>query len=432
MSDSQLLFGKYRVLSRVGGGGMGEVFRVRKDGPSGISRDLALKRILPEVAAEPRFLQLFLREARALATLNHRAIVQMFEYGSEDGSAFLLMEYLDGVNLAALARQWGKPFPWPAAVFIGIEVAHALAAAHRVRADDIPHGLVHGDLSPSNVMVCTDGAVKLLDFGLARPAGLELSSSRICGKLSYLPPESVAGVPPSAQLDVYALGVILYELVTGTRAFQADNDLQKINLILHADVPPPSTLVKDLPPAFDALLLKAMNRDRARRFADCEQFASALEAVLVSRYGPAQLARFVASMSPDAPSEASLELAKTTLETVSSSERPRQRRRRRWPIAASAAVVLIAGGAAVSWSTGNPASNVEDLAPPAPLPMATPGPPPSPSPTPTPPSVTTEAPTQATRPTKKPARKKPIRKQPEKSTPDALSPGFLADPFEGG
>jgi serine/threonine protein kinase len=164
------------------------------------------------------------------------------------------MEYLKGVSLREVNLTQRGPLPWAGAAFIAAEVARGLAAAHALRGPDAPAGLLHGDLSPSNVMICDDGAVKLLDFGLARPSGREPSVSGVQGKLAYLPPEAVSGIALDHRTDLYSLGVTLYEMLAGVRPFQAQNDLELIERIRSGEVRPPSAHVSSVPRELEELV----------------------------------------------------------------------------------------------------------------------------------------------------------------------------------
>lgn len=286
--------GHYRILQRIGGGGMGEVFLARRGGAAGVESEVALKVIRADRASDAREVQRLEREARALVALSHRAVIKVFELYDDGQRLYLAMEYLRGVDLRTLMQRRAGPLPWAAATFIGAEVAHALAAAHGLRTTDAPNGLVHRDLSPSNVMACRDGSVKLLDFGLARPVGHEQSVSGIEGKLRYLAPEVASGVAPSPSVDVYALGTVLYELVCGKPAFDGENELELLNRILFSEAPPPSHHRPDLPEALDYVLCRAMARDQGQRYS-ANQLARRLELLTAGSFGPRDLADLVAS-----------------------------------------------------------------------------------------------------------------------------------------
>jgi eukaryotic-like serine/threonine-protein kinase len=287
--------GKYEIVRTLGGGGMGEVYLARLCGPGGFAREVALKVIRPSLAADRRYVDMFLREGRLLAHLSHRSIVQIHELGSEDGRVYLAMEYLRGASLRELLAALGGRAPWTLAVHVCAEIAGALAAAHDLRREDAPRGLVHGDLSPSNVMVCVDGAVKVLDFGLARPSGADFSQSGIYGKLPYLAPEVLSRAVVDHRVDVYALGVMLYELVTGDLPFRGKSEMETMHLIRCAKPVPPSELTDDLPAGLDAVVARAMSRDRSTRYRSAADLAFELGALVRGRFGAAELAVDVAS-----------------------------------------------------------------------------------------------------------------------------------------
>lgn len=288
---------RYLPKRRLGGGGMGDVYIASQQGNAGFSRDVALKLIRPAQAAMPRFMEMFLREGRALAALNHRGIVKIVEFDVEDGRPFLAMELLRGVDLVEIRTKIGA-LPWQAVAFIGAELASALSEAHTHVSEEAPHGLVHGDLSPANVMACVDGAVKVLDFGLVRPAGLELSSPDLRGKVPYLPLESFSGLPPDARVDVYALGVTLHELLTGEKLFRGANEVATMQRVMHDVVAPPSATVPEIPRALDEVILAAMARDRGRRIQTAAEVAARLEEILDGAFGPSDLAKLVKPLIP--------------------------------------------------------------------------------------------------------------------------------------
>jgi serine/threonine protein kinase len=285
--------GAYRIIRRLGGGGMGDVYLAVKSGTGGFEREVALKVILSERADDPRLQGLFEREGRLAGLLNHRAVVQVFDVGVSHGRMFMAMEYLQGIDLRRLVRAQGGKLDWPAAVHIASEVARGLAAAHELRRPGAKNGLVHGDISPSNVMACADGAVKVLDFGLSRPVGVERSVSGLEGKLAYLPPEAANGGVLDHRLDLYALGVVLYWMVTGVQPFQGRTELETLQRIVQQTVEPPSALTGGLPDRFDEIVMKAIARDAARRYSSAGKMADAIDS-LGAAFGARDLARLVA------------------------------------------------------------------------------------------------------------------------------------------
>ncbi|MBL8952975.1 MAG: serine/threonine protein kinase [Myxococcaceae bacterium] len=344
--------GKYRLVERIGEGGMGEVYRARLESTTGFARDVALKLIRRDVATDPRMRELFLREGRALAAVRHRGVVQVLELDSEGDRLFLAMEYLDGVDLRRLLTAHGGRLPWATAAFIASEVALALGAAHAL-------GLVHRDLSPSNVMVCRDGAVKVLDFGLAKPAQAEQSVSGLQGKVHYAAPEVIVGTTVDHRADLYSLGVVLYEAVAGRQPFGGATDFDTMNQVLRAEVPPPASGSQEL----DALILKALARDRAARFQDGDVLARALSQVVGDRCRAADLpALLPAPAKPAEPVSMPAEVSK-----------PPSRRGLVLAIAGGA-LLLAAGGGALLVTRPEPAP----VEPPV---VVTPPPPPAAAPT---------------------------------------------------
>ncbi len=340
--------GSYRVLRRLGAGGMGVVYLARRLGARGFEREVALKVIRAERPSQ-RDVKLLLREGRALSTLNHRGIVQVFDLFAEGDALCLVMEYLPGSNLRHLLQRAG-PLPWPAACFIGAEAARALEAAHGARSPEAPQGLVHRDVSPTNIMVCADGAVKLLDFGLARPVGGEVSVSGIEGKLRYLPPEAAAGTGVGPGADVYALGVVLYEMVAGRAPFAGDNELALLSAIMHQTVEPPARLVPELPAALDRLILRALSRDQGPR-PTAGELAAGLEELAAGRFGASDLAGLVrAAMKGELQfGRGDAAHAERQLPAPASAVR-RVPRRTAWMVAA--ALGLLGGAAAIFWLSG--------------------------------------------------------------------------------
>jgi eukaryotic-like serine/threonine-protein kinase len=248
--------GPYEIVSPAGAGGMGEVYRARD---TRLDRTVALKVLPPALTNDAAARQRFEREARAVAALSHPHICPLFDIGHQDGTDYLVMEYLDGETLAArLAR--GK-LPLDQALHYGIQIADALAAAHRA-------GIVHRDLKPGNVML-TKGGAKLLDFGLAKPreqavvSGQTVTSAEpltskgtILGTLQYMAPEQLEGKEADARTDIFAFGVVLYETATGRRAFAGPSHPAIIAEILDRDPAPVSSLGLVLPAALDHVVQK--------------------------------------------------------------------------------------------------------------------------------------------------------------------------------
>ncbi|MCV7214267.1 serine/threonine protein kinase [Mycobacterium crocinum] len=267
-----LLEGRYRVEARIATGGMSTVYRgldVRLDRP------VALKVMDARYANDSQFLTRFQREARAVARLKDPGLVAVYDQGLDGSHPFLVMELIEGGTLRELLRERG-PMPPHAAAAVLRPVLGGLATAHRA-------GLVHRDVKPENVLISDDGEVKLVDFGLVRAvaeAGIT-STSVILGTAAYLSPEQVSTGAADARSDVYAVGILAYELLTGTTPFTGDNPLTVAYQRMDHDVPPPSAAISGVPPQFDELIGRATARNPDARFADAEEMAGDLDAIAV-------------------------------------------------------------------------------------------------------------------------------------------------------
>jgi serine/threonine protein kinase len=300
-------FGRYRLLDKIASGGMADIFRGVAVGAQGFERVVAIKRIREEAAQVADIGEMFADEARVSALLEHPNIVQVYDFGSVDGNYYIAMEYLRGRNLDEVLRALravGERLPPSLAVFIAGEVARGLAYAHafrdkRGRRLDI----IHRDISPANIMLLHAGAVKLLDFGIARVTSeLRMAITRgrggaLKGKSPYVSPEQIVGDDVDARSDIFALGAVLWETLTGQRLFLGDSDLDTMDAVMHGEIRRPSELVPGLPSALDHIVLTALARDVRHRYDTAEQMAADLEAVmrsLPSRHGdlPALLHRF--------------------------------------------------------------------------------------------------------------------------------------------
>jgi serine/threonine protein kinase len=277
-------FGKYELLELVGKGGMAEVFLARASGPKGFARQLAIKRILPHMTEDEEFVDMFVHEAKLSASLTHGNIVPIYEFGEVDDQLFLAMEYVEGTTLRALLRELrlrSERVSADTAVFVASEVLRALAYAHARRGpDDSPLELVHRDVSPSNILLSHGGEVKLCDFGIAKAASRHTVSGRLKGKFAYMSPEQAGGKALDARSDLFSVGVVLWEMLSGAKLFQGDSDLSVLDQVRAADI-------RELPPLGirDEKLLRrtverALQRDPADRFPDAATFAAPLRAYL--------------------------------------------------------------------------------------------------------------------------------------------------------
>ncbi len=278
--------GRYIMYEALASGGMASVHFGRMVGPGGFSRAVAVKRLLPHLARDPEFVAMFLDEARLAARIQHPNVVSTLDVVAEDGEVFLVMDYVRGDSLAGLLRaatMRGEPAPIP---IIGAAVAgmlHGLHAAHEAREDSgRPLEIVHRDVSPQNVLVGDDGVPRLVDFGIAKAAWRrqQTQSGNVKGKLSYLSPEQVRRERVDRRTDLYATGVVLWESLTGQRLFGGDDPGSVLQQILERTVEPPSTHRPEVSAALDALVLRALARSPADRFATAAELAGEVERVM--------------------------------------------------------------------------------------------------------------------------------------------------------
>ncbi len=277
-------FGRYTLIRKLATGGMAEVFLARADGPMGFQKRCVVKRILPHFCDDPQFVQMFLGEARLAAELNHPNLVQIFDFGQVDGQYFIAMEYIDGPNLRVLNRELRVstgPLPMAMAARIVTMAAEGLHFAHELKDDQgQPINLVHRDISPDNILVSRQGTVKVVDFGIAKAANqVHLTKSgMIKGKLAYMPPEQLAREPLDRRADIYALGVVLYELVCGEMPFDATSEVSIIQALMGQE-PLLRAIARrpDVPPPLDDIIARCLEKDPANRFPSCRELQVELE-----------------------------------------------------------------------------------------------------------------------------------------------------------
>jgi eukaryotic-like serine/threonine-protein kinase len=273
--------GRYEVLRRIAKGGMAELFLARQVGAAGIEKLVVCKRILPELAGDAEFVRMFLDEARLAAGLHHSNVVQVYDIGEAEDGYFFAMEYLHGEDLRHVMRALEpERMPLEHALSIALGVCAGLHYAHeRAGSDGKPLGIVHRDVSPHNVFLTWDGGVKVLDFGIAK-AARRLSETRtgaLKGKIQYLSPEQCNADPVDRRSDVFAIGILLWELTVGRRLYSGKSDLVIMKAITERAAPRPSELVHDYPAGLEAVVMQALERRPAQRFQTAEALQLALE-----------------------------------------------------------------------------------------------------------------------------------------------------------
>jgi serine/threonine protein kinase len=290
--SGHLIDGKYELVSLAGEGGMASVYKAVVRGAAGFQRPVAVKHIKPEYRALKNYIDMFIEEARVGSELAHPNIVQVHDFCSEAGSYYLIMEWVEGVDLGALIRVYRdnvRNVPWPLAATIGIGTLRGLGAAHdRVAPDGTPAPVIHRDVSPHNVLLGLNGAIKLSDFGLARArdrAASLTAPGTVKGKLSYLAPEVTFGKPNSVQSDLFGVGSVVWETLTGDRLFDGKNDIEIFKKIRACQIPSIQTRRKDVPPSLAAVLEIALSADPANRYGTADEFAHALDQVVKQAVG---------------------------------------------------------------------------------------------------------------------------------------------------
>ena len=279
MSDSAQ---RYRVIEKLESGGMAEVFRAESEGLQGFKKQVAIKRVLPHLSEKKKFISMFLDEARLSAHLSHSNCVQVFDIGVGDNAYFIVMEFVDGANLKTIAeslKKQGKQFPVPAAVLIAHEICKGLSYAHELSdPNGVPLNIVHRDMSPPNVLITKYGEVKIVDFGLAK-ANSQLEKSEpgiIKGKFSYLSPEAALGQDVDHRTDIFAVGIILWELLAGQRLFLGETDFQTVKKVQQAVIPPVSQYNRHVRPDLERIVNRILARDPSLRYQSARELGKDL------------------------------------------------------------------------------------------------------------------------------------------------------------
>lgn len=279
-------FGEYTLIEQIGVGGMAEVFLARRSGVQGFEKDIVIKRIRADHTTSEQFVEMFLGEAKLAAQLNHPNIVQIYDLGKIGDNYFIAMEYVAGRDLSSLipkAKALAIPFPMEYALKIASNVCEALYYAHN-KADTFgePLHVVHRDVSPDNIRVAWTGTIKILDFGIAK-AATQLHHTRageIKGKLLYMSPEQAQGRRIDHRADVFSLGAVLYECLTGIKLFAGDSDLAIMKRIVEGPVYPPSYFREDIHPGVEAIVVRALEREPQNRYQSAYDMQHAIDAFL--------------------------------------------------------------------------------------------------------------------------------------------------------
>ena len=280
--------GKYRLVARLGTGGMADVYLAVAQGPMNVNRLVVIKRLRDEHAEDPEMRAMFLDEARLAARLNHPNVVQTFEADTESGSYFLAMEYVEGQpysRILSKLRSEGRVLDPVLAVKICADALAGLDYAHEATDfDGTPLEIVHRDVSPQNLMVTYNGAVKLVDFGIAKAVGTtETAHGVFKGKVAFMAPEQILGDGIDRRADIFAAGIVLWESLVGRPLFAAETPAKTLHALMNKEVPPPSTLRAEVPQALDAIVLRALERDVDARYPSARAMRDALEGWLHER-----------------------------------------------------------------------------------------------------------------------------------------------------
>ncbi|MDP1827220.1 MAG: protein kinase [Archangium sp.] len=281
-------FGKYLLLDRVNIGGMAEVWRAKTFGAGGFERIVAIKRILPNIAEDEEFISMFLDEAKITVQLNHANIAQIYELNNLSNSYFIAMEYVSGKDLRAVfdrCRKRGEPAPIPLTCYAIAQCCEGLDYAHRAKdRQGRDMSIVHRDVSPQNALVSYDGEVKVIDFGIAKAAGkaTKTQAGILKGKFGYMSPEQIRGLPLDGRSDIFAIGVCLYEMLTGERLFVGDSDFSVLEKVRKVEVLPPSHFNRKIPDQLEKIVMKSLAKDVDDRYQHATELGEDLRAFMYS------------------------------------------------------------------------------------------------------------------------------------------------------
>jgi serine/threonine-protein kinase len=285
MENGSKRLGRYRLIAEIGHGGMAEVYLALLEGDLGFNKLLVLKKIRPELAEDPEMMAMFLDEARLSARLHHPNVVETHEVAQEDGHTFMAMEYLEGQSLHRILHRLRREGGLPPAMHLQI-LADVLAGLHHAHEladwDETPLGVVHRDVTPQNVFVTYEGAVKVVDFGIAKVKGAssETRAGVVKGKVAYMAPEQARGEAVDRRTDIFAAGVMLWEAATGARPFRGLSDVEILHRLIHGEMPSAKAANPAIPEALEAIVNKAIAPSRADRYATAAEMRAAIEGYL--------------------------------------------------------------------------------------------------------------------------------------------------------
>lgn len=283
---------RYHVIERIDAGGMAEVFKANSTSLQGFEKLVAIKRILPKLAKNERFIRMFLDEAKLSLHLSHTNCVQVFDLGLADNTYFIVMEFVDGVNLKHMieeSRAKRRAIPVEQAVYVALEICKGLAHAHRKTDQKGNHlAIVHRDISPPNILISHEGEVKITDFGLAKAKSqVETTDPGVVkGKFGYLSPEAAQGEDVDARTDIFAVGILLWEMLTGTRLFLGETDLDTLQQVRANNVPSLGKYRKDVPADLEKIIMRALATDLQTRYQNVQDFGQELAGFLFSHGNP--------------------------------------------------------------------------------------------------------------------------------------------------
>ena len=297
--------GPYLLLEKISSGGMADIFKAKSFGVEGFERMIAVKRIKNEIAEDEAFIKMFINEAKITSMLQHANIAQIFDLGRVDDAYYIAMEYVFGRDAKQIADRLQKQkrrYPVDVACGIAIRVCEGLDYAHH-KTDEVGHslGIVHRDVSPANILLAYDGQVKLIDFGVAKATGstAQTQVGMLKGKLSYMAPEQVRGLPADARSDIFSLGICLYEMLTGERLFLGQTDFETLERIRKVEVVPPSLFNPEVDRELETIILRALERNPEDRYPSAAAMQADLQRYQLTRgrlIGTRELAQFLGEL----------------------------------------------------------------------------------------------------------------------------------------